>query len=214
MISQSVNTTDLKIKKARKINMMNFDKPAGYDEVQAGGEYTPIELGGHKLRILQLEAAEARTGAKFIKVHFDTAPDDIQPGYYTEQYKEDTRDQKKWGGVAVLFPTDKDGRTSKSFKQFCTSIEHSNNSSISWGAGFEASIVGKAIGGVFGEEEYINAQGEVKTARKLFWWRSVDGVADAKIPNKRTVESTAPSEFMASGFMGIPDGIEEDLPFK
>ena len=44
---QSVSITDL-IKKARKNNMMNFDKPQGYDEVQAGGDFTPIELGGHK----------------------------------------------------------------------------------------------------------------------------------------------------------------------
>ena len=191
--------------------MMNFNKPAGYDEVQAGGDYTPIELGGHKLIIKAIEEATASNGNKYLKVSFDTAPDDVQPNYYTEQYKNDTRDQKKWGGVAMLFPTDREGKTSKTFKQFCTSIERSNNSQIQWGAGFEASIVGKTIGGVFGEEEYIGNDGTVKTARKLFWWRSTEGIKDAAIPTKREVDKPADS---GTDFMSIPDALENDLPFK
>lgn len=188
--------------------MMSFDKPQGYDEVQAGGEFTPIQLGGHKLVIKKLEEVTAASGNKYLRVTFDTAQDDIQPNYYAEQYNNDSRENKKWGGIAPLFTTDKDGRTSKTFKQFCTSIERSNNSQIQWGAGFEASIVGKVIGGIFGEEEYLNQNGEVKTARKLFWWRSVDGVADAKIPGKRTVDKPADD-----GFMHVPDNIEDELPF-
>ena len=191
--------------------MMNFDKPAGYDEVQAGGEFTPIELGGHKLIIKAIEEATASTGTKYLKVSFDTASDDVQPNYYAEQYKNDTRDTKKWGGVATVFPTDREGKTSKTFKQFCTSIERSNNSQIQWGAGFESSIVGKTIGGVFGEEEYIGNDGTVKTARKLFWWRSVEGLADAKVPDKRTVDKPSDN---GTGWMSIPDALEIDLPFK
>lgn len=189
--------------------MMNFNKPQGYDEVEACGEYTPIALGGHKLVVKKMEEVTASSGRQYLRVTFDTSQDDRQPGYYAEQFKNDSRENKKWGGVATLFPTDKDGRTSKTFKQFCTSIERSNNSKIQWGAGFEASIVGKVIGGIFGEEEYLNQMGEVKTARKLFWWRSVDGVADAKIPDKRTVDKPADD-----GFMHVPDNIDEELPFN
>ena len=189
---------------------MGFNKPAGYDEVQAGGDYTPIELGGHKLVIKRIE--EISEGEySYLKVSFDTAPDDIQPAYYTEQWKNDTRDNKKWGGVATIFPTDREGKTSKTFKQFCTSIERSNNSKIQWGANFEKSIVDKVVGGVFGEEEYINANGEVKTARKLFWWRSTDSIKDVAIPKKRTVDRPVDN---GTDFMAIPDGIEVDLPFK
>lgn len=190
--------------------MMNFEKPAGYDEVEAGGgEYTPIELGGHKLIIKKIEEVQASNGNKYLKVSFDTAPDDKQPNYYSEQWKNDTRDNKKWGGVANLFPTDKEGKTSKTFKGFCTSIEKSNGTKIQWGAGFEASIVGKYIGGIFGEEEYVNGNGDIKTARKLFWWRSTDSIADAKIPDKRTVDRPADD-----GFMEIPANAADDLPFK
>lgn len=201
--------------------MINFDKPQGYDEVQAGGEFTPIELGGHKLVIKKLEEVTASNGNKYLKVSFDTAPDDVQPNYYAEQYKNDTRDNKKWGGVATVFPTDQQGKTSKTFKQFCTSIERSNNSKIQWGAGFEASIVGKTIGGIFGEEDYLNSMNEVKTARKLFWWRSTDGIKDAKVPEKRELKDDDYDKAVdrggysvdSDGFMNIPDGIDEELPF-
>lgn len=184
----------------------SFDKPQGYDEVQAVAEFTPIELGGHKLVIKKLEEVTASNGNKYLKVSYDTAPDDKQPNYYAEQYKNDTRDTKKWSGVATIFPTDKEGKTSKTFKQFCTSIERSNNSQIQWGAGFEASIVGKKIGGVFGEEEYIGNDNTIKTARKLFWWCSIESAETAKVPNKRAIEKPADE------FMNIPDDMEE-LPF-
>ena len=193
--------------------MMNFNKPQGYDEVQAGGEFTPIELGGHKLIIKKIEECNASNGNSYLKVSFDTAQDDKQPNYYTEQYKNDTRDNKKWGGVATIFPTDREGKTSKTFKTFCTSIERSNNSKIQWGAGFEASIVGKVIGGIFGEEEYLNSMNEVKTARKLFWWRSTEGIANATVPEKRVLEQYTGTMVDKDGFMKIPDSIDEELPF-
>lgn len=192
--------------------MMNFEKPMGYDEVEAGnGEYTPIQLGGHKLIVKKIEEVTSQSGYNYLKVEFDTAQDDTQPNYYAEQYKNDTRENKKWGGSAVIFPTDREGKTSKTFKQFCTSIEKSNNSKIQWGAGFESSIVNKKIGGVFGEEEYTNANGEVKVARKLFWWRSTENVMDANVPDKREVEK--PQQTDANGFMNIPDNLDE-LPFN
>lgn len=190
--------------------MMNFNKPQGYDEVEAGGgDYTPIELGGHKLIVKAIEEVN-KGNYNYLRVSFDTAPDDTQPYFYAKQWKNDTRDNKKWGGVATIFPTDQQGKTSKTFKQFCTSIERSNNSQIQWGAGFEGSILNKVIGGIFGEEEYISANGEIKTARKLFWWRSTDSIADAKIPDKRTVNQP-----VNDGFMIIPDNVEDEgLPFN
>ena len=38
---------------------MGFNKPAGYDDVVVNdGEFTPIELGGHKLVIKQIEEVQ------------------------------------------------------------------------------------------------------------------------------------------------------------
>ena len=194
-----------------RINNMN--KPAGYEEAQVLGEYVPINLGGHKLVIMQVEEVTASNGNQYLKVSFDTAKDDVQPNYYSNAYKGDTRDNKKWSGVTTVFPTDKDGKTSKSFKTFCTAVEHSNAGfKMVWGEQFCNALKGKAVGGVFGEEEYIGNDGTVKTARKLFWFRGIDKVMDAEVPAKRTVDTSQTSN---DSFMNIPDNVEDEgLPFS
>ena len=191
-----------------------MEKPKFYEEAQVLGEYTPIKLGGHKLVIMQVEEITASNGNQYLKVSFDTAKNDVQPGYYSNAYKNDTRDNKKWSGVATIFPTDKEGKTSKQFKTFCTAVEHSNNGfKMVWGEQFCNALKGKAVGGVFGEEEYLNNAGEVKTANKLFWFRGTDKVMDAEVPAKRTVD--APQQSSYDGFVNIPVGIEDDgLPFN
>ena len=209
------------MEKEERTTKMN--KPAGYEEAQVLGEFTPIELGGHKLVIMQVEEVTARNGNQFIKVSFDTAKDDIQPSYFANSYKQDTRSNKKWSGITTVFPTDKDGKTSRAFKTFCTAVEKSNAGfKMVWGDMFCASLKGKKIGGVFGEEDYLNSMNECKTARKLFWFRSIDKVMEAEIPAKRELSDedkdrvgTAPTvgTDIGDGFMNIPDGIDEELPF-
>lgn len=194
-----------------------MNKPAGYEEAQVLGEFTPIQLGGHKLVIMGVEEATTSTGNQYIKVSFDTAKDDIQPNYYSNAYRQDSRDNKKWSGVTTVFPTDREGKTSKAFKTFCTSVEKSNAGfKMVWGEKFCESLKGKKIGGVFGEEDYLNANNEVKTARKLFWFRSIDGVMDADIPNKRELSDDDKDRAVYptqnnDGFTPVDD--DGDLPF-
>lgn len=170
-----------------------MNKPAGYDEVQVLGEFTPINLGGHKLVIMKVEECETSAGTQYIKVSFDTTKDDAQPHYYSNAWKQDTRQDKKWSGVTTVFPTDREGKTSKQFKTFCTSVERSNaNFKMVWGEKFCEALKGKLVGGVFGEEDYYNSLGELKTARKLFWFREIGKVMDADIPAKRVPKESAP----------------------
>lgn len=173
-----------------------MNKPQNYENTQAIGEFTPINLGGHRLIIMNVEELSTSTGNEYIKVSFDTATNDTQPGYYAASYKSDSRENKKWGGVTTVFPTDREGRTSRQFKTFCTSVEKSNPGfKMVWGAGFCAALRGKAVGGVFGEEEYYNNSGDLKTAHKLFWFRSIEGVEDANIPAKRLAERTEAQDY-------------------
>ena len=194
-------------------------KPNGFEEVKEFGEYTPLTLGGHKLVIMKVEECTTSTGNQYIKVSFDTAKDDIQPNYYSNQYKQDTRTGKKWSGVTTVFPTDNEGKTSRAFKTFCTAVEHSNAGfKMVWGEQFCNALKGKAVGGVFGEEEYLNSSNEVKTAIKLRWFCGVNKVADATIPAKRTVDKDeAPAvPYFSSGY-NYPNfeqvETDDDLPF-
>ena len=51
-------------------------KPDSYDEAKAGGEFTPVELGGHKMIIKQVSETKSKSGKDMIVVLFDFAPDD------------------------------------------------------------------------------------------------------------------------------------------
>lgn len=64
-----------------------MQKPNNYDETQAGGEFTPVELGGHKLIIKQVNETKSKTGKDMIVVLFDFAEDDKQPGYFMSSFR-------------------------------------------------------------------------------------------------------------------------------
>lgn len=204
-----------------------MNKPNAYDETQAGGEFTPVELGGHKLIIKQVSEKPSKTGKPMVVVLFDFADDDKQPGYFSEQFANDIRPDKKWPNQATqyILTEDADGKCTRNFKTFTTCVEHSNAGfSVQWGDKFCQCFKGKKIGGVFGEQmDYYN--GEEKKKRVLRWFVSLDKVADAAVPDMN--ETKAYKEYKQSGgmpnygtpgddgFMNIPDGLDsEELPFN
>lgn len=202
-----------------------MQKPSNYDETQAQGEFTPVELGGHKLIIKQVSETKSKNGRDMIAVLFDFAPDDVQPGYFTDQFKNDIRPDKKWPNQATqyILTEDQDGKCNRSFKTFVTCVEHSNAGfTIQWGDNFGQQFKNKKVGGVFGEQmDFYNGK-EVKK-RIMRWFISLDKVADARIPEITESQSykNATNGYPASarpsdnGFMAIPDGIDDgELPFN
>jgi hypothetical protein len=197
---------------------MAINKPNNYEETPTGGDFTPVELGGHYLVIKQVSERKSAKGNDMIVVLFDFDVNDKQPGYFMEQFKNDIRPEKKYPnqGTAYIVTDDADGNCSRSFKTFTTCIEHSNpNFQIQWGDKFCECLKGKKIGGVFGivEEEY---EGDVKKKRKLRWFTSVDKVKDAAVPDEKLLnrqQSSLPTPD-SSGFVNIPDGIDDELPFN
>lgn len=201
-----------------------MQKPNNYENTQAQGEFTPVELGGHKLIIKQVNETVSKKGKQMIVVLFDFAPDDIQPGYFTKQFRDDIRPDKKWPNQATqyILTKDENGDCSRSFKTFITCVEHSNSGfTTQWGDAFAKQFKNKKIGGVFGSQmDYYD--GKEKEKRVLRWFISVDKVTDAKIPEmsetqayKNHINGYAPGSTPAGdGFMNIPDGIDEELPFN
>ena len=200
-----------------------MNKPNGYDEVQAQGEFIPVNLGGHYMVIKQVSEKKTNDGTKdMVVVLFDFDSNDEQAEYFMNQFKNDTRQDKKYPNQATqyIITTDADGKTSRSFKTFTTCVEHSNAGfETKWGiADWGKQFVGKKIGGVFGEQlDYYN--GEIKKKRVLRWFTSVDKVAIAMVPDisESKAYKNRPADGSASsndGFMNIPDGIDEELPFN
>lgn len=192
-----------------------MQKPNNYDNTQASGEFTPINVGGHHLVIKKVEESKTKTGKDMIIVAFDTAPGDSQPNYFSDQFASDIRPEKKWprGGRQYIVTEDADGNCSRNFKTFITAVEKSNNGfQTAWGDAFAAQFKGKRIGGVFGmvENEY---NGKVTNRAELRWFCADDKVESARVPQHKLLPNTnktvgAPS---ADEFLNIPD--DEEVPF-
>ena len=199
-------------------------KPRNYDDTKAQGEFIPVELGGHHLVIKEVCEMTSKGGKPMIKVSFDFAKNDKQAGYFEKIFKDDIRPDKKWPNQATqyILTEDSEGNCSRSFKTFITCVEHSNKGfETQWGDNFEAQFKNKLIGGVFGPQmDYYNGR-EIEK-RVLRWFVSIDNVDDATIPDMSETQAyknhlngyPQGSKPTGDGFMNIPDGIDEELPFN
>lgn len=164
-----------------------LNKPADYEAAQAYGEFTPIALGGHIMRIMGVEVVKSSTNKDMLKISLDTASDDSQPAYFAEKYRADTRADKKWGCVMYQLVYDEQGATNRGFKTFVTSVEESNPGfKVAWGAAFESCLKDKRVGAIFREEEYEKNDGTVGKSTKPFAFRSVETIkAGVEIPEPK-----------------------------
>lgn len=167
-------------------------KPNNYDNVQVNEDYTPISLGGHKGIIMGVEEyTSPMTNNTSLKVSVDTDKDDTQPSYFAEQYKNDTRGDKKWSNSAIKYVSlGEEENQVKMLKGFLTAVENSN-SGFKYDWNKEVSqLKGKKVGIVFGLEEYQNQQGETKTRSRLTQFRSIDKMDNIKIPKVKLLDGT------------------------
>ena len=199
-----------------------MQKPTNYDTTKAAGEYEPINLGGHKMVIKQVAEKQSKNGLKMLVVLFDFAEDDEQAGYFMKQFTDDIRPDKKYpnAGTNYMIIDETTDYGTKNLKTFNTCVEKSNPGfEVKWGDDFGQQFKGKLIGGVFRiEKDWYN--GKEVEHRKLAWFRSIEGIKDADIPNE--VTTRAYDEYMknkaieeaGTDFMNIPENMQEELPFN
>ena len=169
-----------------------MQKPKLYDKIEVMEfDYTPIELGGHKGIIMKAEEyTSPQSGKTSLRVSVDTAKDDKQPEYFAEQYKNDTRIDRKWSNSAIKYvPLGEEENQVKMLKSFITAYENSNGCQFDWGKDWNQ-LDGKNIGLVFGAEEYINQNGDLKLNNKLRDFRSLDKVDNIKIPKVKLLDGS------------------------
>lgn len=167
-------------------------KPSNYDNVEIRDfEFIPISLGGHKGIIMKAEEyTSPQSGKTSLRVSVDTAKDDKQPEYFAEQYKNDTRIDRKWSNSATKYiPLGEEENQVKMLKAFITAYEKSNNCKFDWEKDWNQ-LDNKNIGLVFGMEEYENQSGELKTINKLREFRSIDKVDNIKIPKVKKLDNS------------------------
>lgn len=189
-------------------------KPKNYDNVSAAGEFTPVELGGHRMVIKTVGERQNRNGGDMVVVAFDFDKTDRQPEYFKKAFMDDVRPDKKWpiNGTNFINVLDsKTGECSRAFKTFCTCVENSNAGfKINWEAkDFGVQFKGLRIGGVFGavENEY---NGKVTKRHQLRWFCDYAKADDAKVPQERLLNYAKSNQEQTTASV-VPD--EDDVPF-
>ena len=169
-----------------------MQKPKLYDEIEIKEfDYVPISVAGNKGIIMKAEEyTSPQSGKTSLKVYVDTASDDKQPEYFREQYKNDTRIDRKYPNGAIKYvPLGEEENQVKMLKSFITAYENSNNCQFDWNKDWEQ-LKGKKIGIIFGMEEYENQAGELKTVNKLREFRSIDKIDNIKIPKVKLLDGS------------------------
>lgn len=176
----------------------------GYDLVNEAGEFKRLPAGIYGVKITKVVDQPEK---EYLEVYSD-----IVKGEYANYFKSlvdsGLRDTslhiRSYKSKALPF-----------FKAFMTAVEKSNPG-YKWDWN-EQNLVGKNVIGVFGEEEYLDNEGNVRIATRLVEFRSLEAYKEGKIkvPElKKLPESEKPiTEPVAgnnAGLMAIPD---EDLPF-
>lgn len=203
-------------------------KPEGYDESWAAtGEPRSLPAGCYVCVIKQASVID-EYGKEKLAILFDIAEGE-QKDFYKSQYDaaRASSSEAKWKGVHKQIMS---GTGLPYFKGLITSIEKSNPGFVfKFGVdGNEKTLAGKKFGLVMGREQFKANDGNLKWATKVFQVRSLEGLKNAEIPEDKPYTETEPQAGAPSssgsipfvgtpdkdGFMNIPDGIDEQLPFN
>ena len=201
-------------------------KPEGYDAAQAftGESYPALPAGLYICEIKQVNLTESPSQhLPQVAVLFDIAEGD-QKGYYSTRYQSEraSNQHAKWKGVYRQGMT---GSSLPFFKGLITSIERST-------PGFffpfdrennEKTLVGKRFGAVMGRRQFETQSGNKAFVTEIKQVRSIEGLKTATVPEDELLDTATGSTIATAvqadpikdpdGFMHIPDGIQEELPF-
>ena len=170
---------------------MNFNTELyGKTEAKEFGEFETLELGGHEVVILDArEYTSEQTGNTSLKVCVDITGKDKQAGYFKKQYDDNADIQAKWPTGGTRYLSLKDEQIAY-LKGFITAIENSNTGFKFDVKGNWDQLKGKRLAAQFGWEEYLGQDGTTKVATKLTQFRSLEKLAEIKIPKVKTLDDT------------------------
>lgn len=177
-------------------------KIANFDEVQESTSFKRLEPNAYVCKIMNVTDVpfDEKTGkGDYLKVFFDIAEGENK-GYFADQFKKDTRADKKWPNSGSFIRSYKE-KALPMFKGFTNALEKSNkNYAWDWD---ESKLKGKTIVLIIGEEAYLNQRGEKKIRNYVDSVRSIEAykAGDFTIPalkelsTEKTASTTKSDDF-------------------
>ncbi len=195
-----------------------MEMPKDYEETEGiTGDYETLEAGGYICKIVVAKAETSQAGNEMLVLALDIAEGE-HAGYFQRKFEQakkqntDVNKKIKWSnnGTHRIMKLDKEGKCNKFFKGFGTIIEESNPG-YKW-TGNEESLKDKVLGCLFGEEEYEKTGGDIGTAVKAKFIRSVACIKEGKfaVPEIKRLER---KENAFSSFQTVSGDTDDDLPF-
>lgn len=177
-------------------------RPNNWNEVKEFSDRQKLPLGAYVCKVKRV-AIQANEYGEQLCVLFDIAEGEFS-GFYNDEFKDNTNENKKWKGVLRQFlPKDdgseKDEWTKRSFKGMVSAFEKSNPGYVwNWD---ENSLAGKHIGILFRNEEW-EYDGKTGWTVKPYRAISVDSVRneDFKLPKDKPLKKEEPSLSVVGGF--------------
>lgn len=188
-----------------------------YDKVQGYGNSAQLPKGGYIMEILGV-SQEMNSNGTYYKISADVKEGE-HAGFFTRDYRSQTSEDKKWRCNFLLNEpkddgTEQDAWTKRKFKTFTEALEDSNPGyHFDWD---EQKFKHKLIGGLFNEREYRANDGSIRRATNWGGVCTVDRIrsGDYQLPKDKTLDGNryvpVPD---TSGFVNVPDGTQEELPF-
>ena len=165
-----------------------------YDKTQAFAEYERLPKGGYVLTVLGVAMQKWPSGDEYLQLSCDISEGDYN-GFFAKQYKEDTREDKKWKcNFNLSIPkedgSERDGWTKRRFKTTMNAFEDSNPG-YHWDWN-EAGLKGKKIGGLFNIRQWEKSDGSIGETTNLARLTTIENIKNGsyKLPKDKLVETT------------------------
>lgn len=188
-----------------------------YDKTKRRKSFQMLPKGAYVVAIKSAKEETWPSGDAVVRIAFDIAEGEYKD-FYQKQYDGNTNEDKKWPGDAVFnlnVPTDSSQQyVWDNWNTFFADLEDSNNGFVF--GGDVKTLKGKLIGGKFHnhQSEY---NGNVYDHIQMKWTCPADDVRNGKagkMPKDKLIASSQPTvKQTPDGFMDIPDGAEDELPF-
>lgn len=174
-----------------------------WDSVSEATTLTGPKPGGYIVRIVRVEDVEEK---EYLRVEYDFAEGDLK-GYHKRMWEQF---HNFWGGSFIRSYKEK---ALPFFKAFKTAVEISNPGFVF--KNDPTALVGKYLGIVLAEEEYLSNGGVVKKRLYVDQCRSGQAIreGDYKVPDLKRLNKSADETATAAGeFMELADD-DGELPF-
>ena len=172
----------------------------------------PLPAGGYVAKILNAKVEEYSWGEVLV-ISFDIAEGEYKD-FFSKQYKENTRDDKKWNGnIRLTVPQESNqyfDSQKRTFGNAIWAIEESNPS-FKW-AWDENALKGKMVGVLFRNYEY-DIEGKQGWSTECCTFVSVEDVRNGNFrkPKDKPLRNKAANNIPTSTFSALDDDAE--LPF-